>query len=152
MLQTNNFIKREVSGKSNFVVEKVTAAEVETGVQKIMSTLNADTLRRFDEIFIGRALGKKVFVSQEVEVDKFAFVMSTFHVALNNQNTETVAQLGKIFLFTNNKYLKLLSGLALKRLNWKVQLPMEASEVKEAIYKVVGLALKVGDDLCKTYC
>jgi hypothetical protein len=152
MLQTNNFIRKEVRGKNDFAVEKVTTAEVESGVQKIMSTLSVDTIRRFDEIFLNRTLGKKVFVSQHVEVDKFAYIMSTFHIKLNNQNTDTVAELGKIFLFTENKFLKILSGLALRRLNWKVQLPMEADDVKEATYKMVGLALKVGNDLCKTYC
>lgn len=150
MLQTN--LAKASAVKGNFVVEKVTADEIEEGVQKIMTTLTADTLRRFDEIFIKRAIGEKVFVSQHVEIDKFSYILSTFHISLNNQNTNTVAQLGKIFLYTENKFLKVLAGLALRRLHWNVTLPMEASEIKEATYKLVGLAFKVGNDLCKTYC
>ncbi len=147
MLQTA-ITKTAVKG---FVVEKVTAEDINSGVNKIMSTLNADTLSRFDKIFIKRALGEKVFVSQHVEVDKFAFIVSSFHIGMNNQNGDTVSQLGKIFLYTENKFLKVLAGLALRRLHYNVSLPMDTTEIKEATYKLVGLAFRVGNDIEKTY-
>lgn len=149
MLQTTNLTKTAVKG---LAVEKITAEDINAGVNKIMGTLNADTLRRFDEIFIKRALGKKVFVSQNVEVDKFAYTLSTFHVGLENQNTSIVAQLGKIFLNTDNMFLKCLAGIALRRLHHSVSIPMESSEINKVTYDLVGLALKVGRDIATAYC
>jgi len=147
MLQTGHVAPkgREVgTGKGSFnaeqfVIKNVMREDFESGFQSVAASMSSEIARRMFDVYSRH----QKFISRNIAADGFAYVLRCCHPNEDNQNTETITQLAKMFLFTENTMLKVMAGVVLKKFGWNVSLPMDQADIDQAYQGFQRLSIEV---------